>query len=85
LSYPESGSRRTGSTAEGAHGRLGIDKDLRALIQAVEEGRSTDSEAEPGTDLPSGVLEALRTLVLCDDVTFLELAPTGCDIGHRQA
>jgi DNA-binding CsgD family transcriptional regulator len=61
------------------------DKDLRALVQAVEEGRSTDSEAEPDTDLPSGVLEALRTLVLCDDVTFLELTPTGCDIAHMQA
>ena len=61
------------------------DKDLRALVQLVEEGRSTDSEAEPGTDLPSGVLEDLKTLVLCDDVTFLELTPTGSDIVHMQA
>lgn len=60
------------------------DKDLRALVQLVEKGRSTDSEAEPGTDLPSGVLEDLKTLVLCDDVTFLELTPTGCGIVHLQ-
>jgi DNA-binding CsgD family transcriptional regulator len=60
-------------------------KDLRALVQLIEEGHSADSEAEPGTELPSGVLEDLKTVVLCDDVTFLELTPMGCDIGHMQA
>jgi DNA-binding CsgD family transcriptional regulator len=61
------------------------DKDLKALVQLVEKGRSTDPEAQPGTDLPFGLLEGLKTLVLCDDVTFLELMPMRCDIAHMQA
>ncbi len=61
------------------------DKDLRALVQLVQDECRTGPEAEPGTDLPAALVESLRSLVRCDDLTFLELTPTGCDVVDMQA
>ena len=56
------------------------DEDVRALVKLVEDGRCS---AE-GTGMPATVVEALVALVRCDDATFLELAPAGCNIPHMQ-
>lgn len=60
------------------------DGDLRALVELIEAGRRPDPLSLPGPDLPRDVFDSLTSLVHCDDLTFLELTPSGSDVLHMQ-
>lgn len=47
------------------------DKDLRTLVELLEEGRREN----PPAGLPQVVLEVLQDLVRCDDLSFLDYDP----------